>query len=99
MTLNDTINLISIESVEDADGYTTQTETLTEVRCDSSKGVTRSEFYEAYKAGISLSMAFEMWAADYAGETLLEHDGTRYKVERSFMQGDLVQLNCSEAIR
>ena len=100
MTLNDTINLVSTAKITDADGYETTTETLTEAMCDSGNGVTRSEFYEAYKAGIKLTAAFEMWACDYGGQSLIEHNGTRYKVERAFPLGDgAVQLNCSEVKR
>jgi hypothetical protein len=68
MTLNDTISLVSTAKITDADGYDTTTETLTEVMCDSGNGVTRSEFYEAMKAGIKLTAVFEMWACDYGGQ-------------------------------
>ena len=32
-----------------------------------------TEFYEAYKAGLELSAAFEMWACDYDGQKVIEH--------------------------
>jgi hypothetical protein len=100
MTLNDTISLVSTAKITDADGYDTITETLTEVMCDSGNGVTRSEFYEAMKAGIKLTAVFEMWACDYGGQSLIEHNGTRYKVERAYPLADGgIQLNCSEVIR
>ena len=54
MTLFDTINLVNVVKTTDPDGYDTVTETLTTVKCDSGKGVTRSEFYEAMKAGLKL---------------------------------------------
>ena len=100
MTLCDTISLVSTAKITDADGYDTTTETLTTVMCDSGNGVTRSEFYEAKKAGIKLTAAFEMWACDYGGQEYIEHNGKRYKVERAFPLGDgAVQLNCSEIKR
>jgi hypothetical protein len=100
MTLNDVISLIDYVVTEDADGYETTVEELTEVKCDSGNGVTRTEFYEAYKAGLELSAAFEMWACDYGGQKVIEHNGKRYKVERAFPTGDgAVQLNCSEIKR
>ena len=100
MTLCDTIGLVSMTKTTDADGYDTTTETLTTVMCDSGNGVTRSEFYEAMKAGIKLTAAFEMWACDYGGQEYIEHNGKRYKVERAFPLGDgAVQLNCSEVKR
>ena len=100
MTLNDTIKLVDIVAEIDADGYETFEEKLTEVKCDSGNGVTRSEFYEAMKSGIKLTAAFEMWACDYGGQSLIEHNGTRYKVERTYPLADGgVQLNCSEIKR
>lgn len=100
MTLNDTMLLISFTAAVDADGYGTPTETTTEVMCDSGNGVTRAEYYEAMQAGIQMSAAFEMWACDYGGQKIIEHDGKRYKVERAFPLPDgVVQLNCSEVMR
>ena len=100
MTLNDTIKLVDVVVTEDADGYETTAETLTEVKCDSGNGVTRAEFYEAMKAGIKLTAVFEMWACDYGGQSLIEHNGTRYKVERAYpLAGGEMQLNCSEIVR
>ena len=100
MTLNDTIKLVDVVVTEDADGYETTAETLTEVKCDSGNGVTRAEFYEAMKAGMELTAAFEMWACDYGGQKIIEHMGKRYKVERAFPLSDgAVQINCSEVKR
>lgn len=100
MTLCDTISLVSKTKTTDPDGYETTTETLTTVKCDSGNGVTRSEFYEAMKAGIKLTSVFEMWACDYGGQSLIEHNGTRYKVERTYPLADGgIQLNCSEIVR
>ena len=100
MTLTDTIDLVSMSKDTDPDGYDTVTETLITVKCDSGKGVTRSEFYEAMKAGLKLSAAFEVWACDYGGQEYVEHNGKRYKVERSFPLGDgAIQLNCAEVKR
>ena len=100
MTLCDTISLVSMTRTTDTDGYETTTETLTEVMCDSGNGVTRSEFYEAMKAGIKLTAVFEMWACDYGGQEHIEHNGTRYKVERTYPLADGgIQLNCSEIVR
>lgn len=100
MTLCDTINLVNVTKASDIDGYGTTTETLTTVKCDSGNGVTRSEFYEAMKAGIKLTAAFEMWACDYGGQEYVEHNRTRYKVERAYPLADGgIQLNCSEVVR
>ncbi len=100
MTLNDVIKLVDYTTKTDADGYETRKETLTETRCDSGGGVTRTEFYEAYTAGLELSAAFQMWACDYDGQKEVEHNSKRYKVVRAFPLSDgAVQINCSEVKR
>ena len=100
MTMTDTIRLISSKRVRDPDGYWTDVETAEEVFCDSGKGVTRAEFWEARRSDVKMSAAFELWACDYGGQTVVEHNGTRYKVERAYPLGDgSIQLNCSEAVR
>jgi hypothetical protein len=100
MTLNDTIKLVDVVVTEDADGYETTVEKLTEVKCDSGNGVTRAEFYEAMKAGVEMSAAFVMWACDYGGQKELIHNEKRYKVVRAFpMKDGVIQLNCSEVKR
>ena len=100
MTPCDVITLVNITRTDNEDGYSTAVETFTTVKCDSGKGVTRSEFYEAMKAGLKLSATFEMWACDYGGQEYIKHDGKRYKVERAYPLDDgEMQLNCSEIVR
>lgn len=52
----DVCSLITVTTTETANGYETAAETASEVFCSVCDGVTRSEFYEAYKAGIKLSL-------------------------------------------
>lgn len=106
--MNDVATLIrpSKRSV-DADGYDVIEEERTVVPVEV-RSVTRAEFYEAMKAGVSLTTAFIMWACDYAGQPYIEHDGVLYKVERAYSGrhsknaargavGDMeIELYCSE---
>lgn len=96
----DAIKLISETKVEDADGYITVTETSREIFCTFSEGITRSEFYEGLKTGISLSASAEIWADDFDSETLAEFEGKRYKIIRTFATGrGTLDLSLSEVIR
>lgn len=100
MTLTDTIDLVAITPVLNEYGEVTgdSVPTTTTVMCDSGVGIKRSEFYEAYRSGIKLSAAFEMWACDYSGQTIVDYGGKRYKVERTYpISRDVVQLVCSLA--
>ena len=96
MFFKDTIKLISVSRERNSNGYPVDTETATEVFADV-KSVTRKEFYDALRAGVAPTIAFKMFTWDYAGQNYVEHIGKRYKVERSYIEGDMVELNCSEA--
>ena len=99
MLYRDVITLISETSTLNANGYDVIKETTSDVFADV-QSVTRTEFYESMKAGISLACAFVVRCADYAGQKLIEFNGTRYKVERTYSyDGETVELNCSEVIR
>lgn len=98
MTLTDTAMLVQESHVAGPNGYADITETGTEALVEV-KSVRRTELYEARKAGTQLAIAFEMWRADYGGQTLIDYAGTRYRVERAYTEGDVVELNCSEVVR
>lgn len=96
----DVCSLISVTDAADVEGYKTSTETVSEVFCSICNGVVRSEWYEAYKAGIRLSLTVEVNEGDYAGQTLLDYDSKRYKIERTYPTGyGTLELSCSEEIR
>lgn len=96
----DVLKLIAETKAEDEDGYITITETSREIFCTFSEGITRSEFYEGLKAGISLSASAEIWADDFGDEALAEFEGKRYKIIRTFATGrDTLDLSLSEVIR
>lgn len=96
----DVCSLIAVTEISDSSKHYTTEETATEVFCSVSVGVTRSEFYEAMKAGIKLTATFEVYEDDYTGQALLEHDQTRYRVLRAFPTGyGTLELSCEEVLR
>ena len=96
----DVLTLITATNKEDADGYETVSESTRNIFCTFADGINRTEFYEAMKAGVSLSASVECWQADYKGEKLCEHNGVRYKIIRSYETGrGTVDLSLSEVIR
>lgn len=96
----DVCGLVKVATTEDADGYETNTESKRDVFCSVAAGVVRAEFYEAYKAGIELSMTVELWEDDYEADTLLDHDGKRYRIVRAYPTGHgTLQLTCAEVKR
>ena len=97
--MNDIVSLITTVRTEDPDGYFSETETAGQVFCNA-KSVSRAEYYDAYKAGLVLAIAVEMWNDEYAGQKELEYNGKRYKVERTYVSDrQIIELNCSEVVR
>lgn len=96
----DVCSLIAVTQIADSSKHYTTEDTATEVFCSISKGVARSEFYEAMKAGIKLTATFEVYEDDYTGQELLEHNQTRYRVLRAFPTGyGTLELSCEEVTR
>lgn len=46
--------------------------------------VTRSEFFEAGRAGYKPELVFSVWAGDYSGEGVIEYNDESYAVYRTF---------------
>ena len=96
----DELTLITKTTERDAEGYETVTETEREILCCFYDGVTRGEFYESMKAGMQASAEAEVWADDYERETIAEHDGIRYVVNRHYETGrGTIRLILQEVIR
>lgn len=96
----DVCRLITVIKIPDASRHYTTEETAAEVFCSVSKGVARGEFYEAMKAGRRLTATFEVYEDEYEDQELLEHEGVRYKVVRTFPTGyGTLELSCEEVIR
>ncbi len=72
-------------------------ESRNEVPC-TVRSVGYSEFYAARSAGIEPSVVFVLaLAEDYAGEKIVEWNGGRYRVVRTWMQGDGIEITCEAA--
>lgn len=93
--------LISKTETRGDDGFTDEeTPTTREVICSVNKGVIRQEFYEAYKAGIRLTLTVELNEGDYENEQLLRYDTKDYHVVRVYPTGHgTLELACEEVMR
>ena len=96
---NDIITLITLTQGKDADGFPADVEVSHEDYANK-KSVTRSEFYSSMQAGIKATALFETRLCDYeecGSPTILEHEGKRYKVERTYTKNnETVELTCSD---
>lgn len=98
---SDILTLVTVtaptEETDDCGFYAEPTETTREVFANK-KSVGYSEFYKSAQAGYTTELKFDLHAADYGGETLVEYGGKRYKVLRTYesKNGDFVELTLTD---
>ena len=56
------------------------------------KSITRAEFFDAARQGLNPDLRFDLFTADYEGETMIEYDGKTYAVYRTYENGDYMEL-------
>jgi SPP1 family predicted phage head-tail adaptor len=86
MVRADVVRLIGEATAHGVHESTTENEreVLVEVR-----SVTRSEYYNALNAGVQPELVFKLALdADYQDEHFLKHNGTRYRVVRTYLTND-----------
>ena len=83
MDRSDVINLVSYTYTVDAIGQRVPVETKTEVFCDV-QSISRSEFYDAGKIGLTPEYKVTMFAPEYGGETVVEYNNKLYGVYRTY---------------
>ena len=62
-------------------------ETIRTVMADK-QSIRQSEFYQAAAAGLRPLLMFLVMSVEYQGETLIEYDGKRYLVSRTYERPD-----------
>lgn len=89
---NDVITLISRTYTKDEYGVQKPTEVSRQVYCDVTS-VRAAEHFEGRAAGLNPELRFVLFAYDYQGEEIVEHNGERYSVYRTYRtKNDTVEL-------
>lgn len=92
MDRSDICNLIASTKTQDDFGVWRTTETSREVFCQVDS-VTRDEFFDGGRNGLNPQFRITMFAADYEDETIVEYNGKRYAVYRTyFSKTDTIEL-------
>ena len=104
---NDVIELVSVTSLRDEDGFETETETAFTCMADV-ESVRRTEFYQAAMADIKVSLAAAVNYADYdaaktqngKAPTKVNFDGGSYRIVRTYRvkKHNTITLYLSEVI-
>lgn len=89
----DVINLIT-ESDSEHGVFENVTETPRQVFCEV-RSVGRTEVYQAMAVGVNVSIVFVLSVdADYQGEKELTYNNVRYRVVRTYVHDDEIELTC-----
>lgn len=94
MNWSDVVQLISIVSGTDDDGFPVDDVEEKRQVFANRKSVKSSEYYAAKQSGTVLSYIFELRSVDYEGEEKLKHNDNSYEVERSYEKGEFIELTC-----
>lgn len=86
MTYDHELTLINQTVVEDEIGNQIPVETKTIILCGL-KSVGRTEFYNAALTGLKPELVFVVHGYEYNGEQVIEFEGTRYRVIRTYTTG------------
>lgn len=62
------------------------------------RSISQSEYYKAQQAGKQVEAKIEVHSADYAGEVLVEFEGKRYSVLKTYEQpdSDIIELTLTD---
>lgn len=92
------LDLIKEEVQQDAIGNEIMVETRNEVFCDI-KSVSRNEFYQASTVGLKPAMVFVVKQCDYADEEVVDFEGTKYNVLRTYLvDSENIELTCEKVL-
>ena len=89
--MTDLAKLISQTISLDDYGNEVATETETTVYCEVDS-ITQSEFFAAANTELNPEYKFTVFFGDYGGEHLLDYNGVRYYIYRTYRTGDYMEL-------
>lgn len=88
------IKLVAEAYTTDSIGQQIATETKTEVFA-TLDSISSAEFARAGQLGLKPEMRFSVFAPEYSGEKIVEYDGARYAVYRTFRTTrEMLELYC-----
>ena len=95
--MTDVLTLIAETVTTDDYGREEITETERTVFCETFS-ITQTEFYAAANTELSPEYRFDVFFGDYNGESVVEYQGNRYAVYRTYRNGDYMELYAERKI-
>ena len=94
MDRSDVIDLINQRVEKNEYGVWTKTDSSRTVFCKVDS-VTASEFFDGGRNGLNPEYRFTMFSGDYQGERVVEYNGERFGVYRTYKaKNDMIELYC-----
>lgn len=88
------VTLIGESYSQDSLGVTVTTETSVKVFAQITS-VSAAEWFEGGRAGLNPEFRAEIYSAEYSGQKILEKDGVRYGIYRTYQNSlDRIELYC-----
>lgn len=95
--MSDVLYLISQTISVDDYGNEVSTETQRQVFCEVNS-ISQTEFYAAANTELNPEYRFDVFFGDYNGEDVIEYQGNRYAIYRTYRTGDTLELYCERKI-
>ena len=90
--MTDILTLITKQQTVDEYGDPVIQETARTVYCEE-ESIGQREFYQAHALGLKPELKFLLQDyLDYAGEKIVEHEGVRYEVLRTYRSGQQLEI-------
>lgn len=89
--MTDVLTLITQTISTDTYGNEFATEGEKEVYCEVDS-ITQTEFYAAANTEIQPDFKFTVFFGDYDGQVVVEYNGVRYTIYRTYRAGDYMEL-------
>ena len=88
------IRLIPQTETKDRDGIPRKTEGVPRTVFCKVRSASASEVFEGGRNGLNPAYTFKIYREEYAGETIVEYEGQRYAVYRTFVPDkDRIELH------
>lgn len=96
MLFKDVIDLVSIQTSKNENGFEEESEVIKSGVFANSKSIRSSEFYQSSQQGYKLEKMFEIRVDEYNEEPYLIFEGKKYKIERTYQKNtEIIELVCS----
>lgn len=98
MLFRDVVELLSYPTIKDDLGQDVETDPTSREVFANKRSIRQSEFYQAAVTSFRPDLMFEVRSGEYEDETRLRHEGTVYRIFRTYSKnGEITELYCERS--